>query len=207
VEGAGEGDQLVPAGGVTGQLQAGLDRLGAGVGEEHLLTAADGREGYEPLGQPDLDVVVEVGAGHVDEVGRLALDGLDDLRVAVAGGRHGDAGRQVEEGDPVRVPHAAAAAAGHDEGVATGVGRAHHPLVPRHDGRRLRARQLRRRRGGIAGGGLRGHAALLLQRYGSSPGAGPAEDSRRPVAGQRDGLGGSDARPAAAHLLAVGRGE
>src|SRR5206468_1525368 len=80
-----------------------LQRLGPAVGVEHPLGRRPGGQLGQPLGQVDLRLVVEVGAGHVDQPGRLVLDGGDDFRVAVAGGGHGDAGGEVEEQVAVHV--------------------------------------------------------------------------------------------------------
>ena len=49
------------------------------------------------LGQGDHVLVVEIGPGHVDQPGRLVLDGFYDARMAMAGGDHGDPGIKVEK--------------------------------------------------------------------------------------------------------------
>ena len=66
-------------------------------------------------------LVVEVGAGHVDEFGGLILDGFDDFGMTVAGGVDGDAGGEVEELVAVDVGDADAAAGFGHHGIAAGV--------------------------------------------------------------------------------------
>ena len=68
-------------------------------------------------------LVVEVGAGHVDQFGGLLLDGGDDLGMAVAGGGDGDAGGEIEELVAVDVGDDDAASALGDQRVGAGVGR------------------------------------------------------------------------------------
>ena len=103
VEAAEEGDELVAAGVIAGQLEGGLDGLGAGVAEVDAFGLAAGGEGGELLGEVDHVLVIEVGAGHVDEAFGLPANGFDDARVAVAGGDDGDAGVEVEEAVAVDV--------------------------------------------------------------------------------------------------------
>ena len=66
-------------------------------------------------------LVVEVGAGHVDEFGGLVLDRLDYFGMTVAGRVDGDAGGEVEELVAVDVGDADAAAGFGHHGVAAGV--------------------------------------------------------------------------------------
>ncbi len=79
VECAVERDELLAAGVIAGQLDGGLDGLGAGVAEVDLRGHAAGRQGGQLLGQVHHVLVVEVGARHVDQAGGLALDGFDHL--------------------------------------------------------------------------------------------------------------------------------
>jgi hypothetical protein len=90
-----EGDEVLAAGGIAGQLEGGFHRLGAGVAVEDALGKIAGGNGSEPLRQGDHALVVEVGPGHVNELAGLPADGLDHLRVAVAGGDNGDAGGEI----------------------------------------------------------------------------------------------------------------
>ena len=55
------------------------------------------------LGQRRPSLVVEIGAGHVDQPRGLLLDGIDHARMAMAGGHHRDAGIEIEEAVAVHV--------------------------------------------------------------------------------------------------------
>ena len=115
VESAEEGDDVLAAGVIAGELEGALDGLGAGVAVVEAVRAGHGRDGGEALGEGRRVFVVEVGAGHVDELGGLLLDGGDDLRMAMAGRDDGDAGGEVEELVAVDVFDADAAAAFGDQ--------------------------------------------------------------------------------------------
>ena len=66
-------------------------------------------------------LVVEVGAGDVDEFGGLVLNGFHYFGMTVAGGVDGDAGGEVEELVAVDVGDADAAAGFGHHGIAAGV--------------------------------------------------------------------------------------
>ena len=66
------------SGRVPRQLDARLDRFGAGVAEERSHAAVDRRDRRELLREPHLRLVVEVGARHVQELLRLLGDRADD---------------------------------------------------------------------------------------------------------------------------------
>ena len=121
VEGAEEADDVLASGVVAGELQRALDGFGAGVAVVEAVRPGHGRDGGEALGQGDHVLVVEVGAGHVDQLGGLVLDGFDDFGMTVAGGDDGDAGGEVEELVAVDVVDADAAAAFGDQRIAAGV--------------------------------------------------------------------------------------
>ena len=122
VEGAVERDHMLALGVVTRQLERGFHRLGAGVAVVDPVRPFHGRDFREPLGERDHALVIKIGARHVDEFRRLLLDGRDHLRMAVAGGDHGDAGGKIEELVAVHVfDDEAAAALGHQR-IRAGVG-------------------------------------------------------------------------------------
>jgi hypothetical protein len=99
-----EADQVLAARAEPCELHGGLDGLGAGVRQEHTGgIATERREGRQPLGHLRVDRQVEVAGRVVHELGRLTLHGLDHARVAVPGGRDGDAGVDVEEDVAVHV--------------------------------------------------------------------------------------------------------
>ena len=80
VEAAEEGDDLVAAGGVAGQLDGAFHGFGAGVAEGDAPRDVAGRDFVQLFGQGDQFLVVEIGARHVDQAGGLLLDGFDDPR-------------------------------------------------------------------------------------------------------------------------------
>ena len=141
VEAPQEADDAVAPGVVPRHLDRRLVGLGAGVGEEGPLRPAERRQRRHLLAQLHLRLVVEVGARHVQELLRLLDDRLHHLRMRVAGGVDGDAGGAVEEDVAVDVLHGGAAAPGHHERIAAGVGRRHHLAVALDDRPGLGARQ------------------------------------------------------------------
>ena len=134
VEGAEEGDDVLAAGVVASQLQRALDGFCAGVAVVEAMRPRHGCDGGQPFRQRDHALVVEVGAGHVDQLGRLLLDGLDYFRMTVAGGGDGDAGGEVEELVAVHVFDPGAAAALGYQRIAARVGRGNPAIIRFHDG-------------------------------------------------------------------------
>ena len=144
MERADESDVVRPAAGIAGELHGALDRLCAGVGEEHLRRCAGQDSRLEALRQLDLRAVVEIRPRHMQESVRLLLDRGHHPRMGVAGGDDGDASREVEEAVAVDIRDPAARAVIHHEGV--------------------RAREAGRHRLGVAGdqiGGLRSRQRRL----------------------------------------------
>ena len=84
-----------------GQLDRGLDRLGAGVREERAPRAA-GQQPAQALVEPQPRLVVDDVLLAVEELRRLGLDGGHDARMGVAGVRDADPGRVVEVALAVR---------------------------------------------------------------------------------------------------------
>src|SRR5437764_14385543 len=85
VKAAEKGDDVLPSRRIARELEARLDRLGAGVAEKRSDTALDRRDRRELLRQPHLRLVVEVGPRHVQEFLRLLGDRLYDRGMRVAG--------------------------------------------------------------------------------------------------------------------------
>ena len=121
VEGAEERDDVLAAGVVSGELQGALDRLRRRSCRSRSGAGPAWARRREALGQRDHVLVVEVGAGHVDQLAGLLLDGGDDFGMAMAGGVDGDAGGEVEELVAVDVFDANAAAAFGHQGIGAGV--------------------------------------------------------------------------------------
>ena len=84
MECACEGDEFIPAGVIAGQLHGGLNRFRARVAEVDAPRDIAGRNRRELLAQLHHVFVVEIRAGHVDQLRGLLLDGLDHFRVAMA---------------------------------------------------------------------------------------------------------------------------
>jgi hypothetical protein len=106
---------------VASEFHGALDGFGAGVAVVELVRAGHGSDSGETLGEVGHVLVVEVGAGDVDELGCLILNGLDDFRMAVAGGVNGDAGGEVEELVAIDVCDAETATGLRDHGIAASV--------------------------------------------------------------------------------------
>ena len=119
-----------PAGVVAGELERGLDRLGARVRQErpHGRPGIGARRG-ELLADVGVGGQVEVARAVVQDVVDLGVDRRVDVGMGVTGGDDGDAGVEVEEAVAVDVLDDAAAAAAHDERVHARERRARHRLV------------------------------------------------------------------------------
>lgn len=141
VERSQKGDDVAAAGVPAGQLQSRFQRFRPAIGEEDLLRRRAGSDGRQPFRQGDLRLVVEIGAGHVQKLVGLVLDGGGDVGMTMAGGGDGDAGREVEEQIAVHVLDHRPAAPGHHQRIAPGVGRRHDPLIPFQQCAGLRSRQ------------------------------------------------------------------
>ena len=82
------------------ELDRGLDRLGARVGQERLPRTA-GQDVLKPLVQPQARLVVQDVLLAVEELGGLRRDRRRDARMGVARVRHADPRRVVEVARPV----------------------------------------------------------------------------------------------------------
>src|SRR6185437_3311957 len=121
VKGSEEGDNVLPPGVVTGDLQGALNGLGPGVAVVKTMRAGHGRDSRQPLGKRHQRLIVEVRAGHVDQLGGLVLNGLHHFRMTMACRDDGDSGGKVQELVAVHVFHANAAPALGDHRVRAGV--------------------------------------------------------------------------------------
>ena len=126
VERAEEGDEVLAARGVAGQLHGDLDGLRARVRQERPIRAARRGDAVQLAADLGVDRQVEVGRGKMEELLGLALDRAHDLRMGVAGGCDRDAGGEVEEQVPVDVLE--------DEPIAA---RGHDVIGARKAGRRV----------------------------------------------------------------------
>ncbi len=97
MEGAQEGDHVLPLRVEARELESGLHDLGAGVAQEDADLARHRGDPSQGGGSVGVDGQVEVGGAEVQQVGGLLGDDLDDALVAVAGRVDRDAGGEVEE--------------------------------------------------------------------------------------------------------------
>jgi hypothetical protein len=133
VEGAKEGDDVLAAGVIASQLQRALNRFRSGVAVVEAMRPRHGCYSGEPFRQRDHSLVVEVGAGHVDQLACLLLNGLDHLRMTVAGGGDSDAGGKVEELVAVHVLDPGASTALGYQRIAARVGGGYPAIIRLHD--------------------------------------------------------------------------
>jgi hypothetical protein len=102
VEGAPEGDDAGPPGDAAGELERGLDRLGAGVAEEDRVERIRADVGQHALPAADrLEVAERV--ADVEQLVGLVLDRGRDRRMVVAQRGRGDAAGEVQEAASGRV--------------------------------------------------------------------------------------------------------
>jgi hypothetical protein len=74
-------------------------------------------------------LVVKIGSRHVNEFGRLLLNGGDHMGMAMAGRSHGNAGGEIKKLVAVHIGNDDAAPALRHQRVGTGVGRRNILLV------------------------------------------------------------------------------
>ena len=97
VKRAEERNDVLALGVIAGQLEGALDRLRAGVAVVNFVGSGHGRDLRQALRQCDHVLVIKIRPRHVDQLGRLLLNGGDDVGMAMAGRGHGDAGGEIIE--------------------------------------------------------------------------------------------------------------
>jgi hypothetical protein len=128
---------------IPGELERGFDRFRPRVAEEHAPRPSPGRQSCQLLGQLHHVGVVEIGARHVDEPGRLLLDRFHYARMAVACGDHRDARVQIQKAIPVHVHYDGALATFRHQGIGSRIGRRQHRVIALDPRARPRAGKLR----------------------------------------------------------------
>ena len=118
---AKEGDHVLPAGMVPGQLQSALDGFRSGISVVKAVRSGHRRNGREPFGKCHHVLVIKIGARDVDQLGGLLLDGGHYFGMAMPGRNHGDAGGKVQKLVSVDIFNPYAAAAFGHHGIGTGV--------------------------------------------------------------------------------------
>ena len=114
---------------IARQLDRRFERFGAGIAEIDVLRFFAGRDRRQTFRKFDHSLVIKIGAGHVDQLGRLLLDGCDDARVAVPRGDHGDARGEIQKHVAVDVLDHRAAARFRHQGIAARIGRRNGRVV------------------------------------------------------------------------------
>ena len=127
----------------AGQFESRFDGFGAGIAEIDLAgpRIRPRRQTGQLFRQFDLGRIVEVGAGHVEELFGLFLDGPDHERMAVAGGANGDPGGEIEKEIAVRITDPEALGRFGHKRIAAGVGRGNELPVHRDECRSPRPRK------------------------------------------------------------------
>ena len=121
MEGAEEGDDLLPSGVVTGQFECRFDRLGSRICEEDPLGRIAGRNFSQLHREVCLGRIIEIGARHVHQLFGLMLNGRHDTRMAVPGRTDGNARREIEKQIPVDVLNDRAFPALHRQRIVAGI--------------------------------------------------------------------------------------
>ena len=129
VEGAEEADDVLASGVIAGELHSALHGLGAGVAVVEPMRAGHRGNGGQPLRQLGHVLVVEIGAGYMNEFGGLILNRLNDLRMTVTCGVDSDAGGEIEELVAVDVGDANATAGLCHHGIAARVAGGDQALI------------------------------------------------------------------------------
>ena len=124
------------------ELDGVLDRFRAGVEERRLRRAAERRDGEQPLGERDVDLVRNDREVGVEEARGLLLHGLDDVRMRVADVQAADAAGEVEERVAVDVGQQCAASLCCDDRQEERKRVGDDALLPRDEFTRARAGDL-----------------------------------------------------------------
>ncbi len=92
-----ERDYILPLGVIARQLEGALNRFRAGIAVINSVRAGHGSNLGEPLRQGHHIFVIKVRARHVNQFGRLLLNGSNHVRMAVSGRNDGDAGGEIKK--------------------------------------------------------------------------------------------------------------
>ncbi len=125
VEGVFEGDDRGALGVGAGDLHCIFDGLSAAVHEESFLRKLAGRDLVHALGEFDVAFVGRNLDAHVEELIELALDGFDDVLLAVAGVGAADTSGEVDVAVAVDVFEPRVFGFGYVDGRAVGKAAGH----------------------------------------------------------------------------------
>src|SRR6202021_4058937 len=73
--------------------------------------------------------IIEIRAGHVNQLASLLLDSSDNFGMAMAGSNDSDAGGEIEESVAINVFHGGAPAELRDHRIIAGIGRRDYAMV------------------------------------------------------------------------------
>ena len=132
VKRAEKGDDVAAPGVPARHFDSRFDGFRARIGEENARVFLEGRNRRQFFRQLDLNFVIIIGSGNVDEFLRLLSDSLDHVRVTVPGRGGGDASSEVDVLIPIYVPDSRAQSMIDDERVP-GNRRPGHQLVVARD--------------------------------------------------------------------------
>src|SRR5262249_34292673 len=92
-----ERDYILPFRVIAGELEGTFNGLGTRVSVVELVRSAHGSDRAQALGQLRHLLIIEIGAGHMDEFRRLLLDGGNDFRMRMPGRDDGDSRGEIQE--------------------------------------------------------------------------------------------------------------
>ncbi len=129
---AQESDELIPAGVITGELDSAFDGLRPGIAERDSPLQAAWRHRGQLLRHLYEILVIEIGAGHVNQTGRLLLDRFDNPRMAVPRGYNRNACVEIQKRIAVHIFNDCALTTLGDERISPRIGRRNKTAVPRN---------------------------------------------------------------------------
>src|SRR5438552_1846477 len=112
-------DELPPAGRVTREFHCGFDCFGSGVSKEAPPGFAARHQRLQLPSELGHLLVVKIGAGHVDQLRGLPLNGSHNVGMAMSRRADGNSSTEVQEPVSVDVLHYGASTALGHEGIRT----------------------------------------------------------------------------------------
>ena len=129
MEASQEGDKPVTLRVVACHLHGRFHGFRAGVAEINALGEIARRDPGQLFGELSEQRVIEIRSRHVNQRGRLLLDGAHNVGMAMAGGCHGDAGTEIKKGVAIDVFNDHAFAATCHQGIVACVRRRYELTV------------------------------------------------------------------------------
>src|SRR5579872_6994858 len=136
-----ERDHVLPLGVIARKFEGALDGFSAGVAVVNFVRAGHGRDLRQALGQRHHVLVIEIGAGHVNQFRGLLLNGGDHIRVAMSGRGHGDSSGEIKKFIAINVGDHDAASLLSNQWIRASVRRRNIFAVARENALRVWTRQ------------------------------------------------------------------